>query len=222
MAQQPQQNSSTYQRAYEEWSERIGSAKTQLRNWRLACLCCLVIIVLLLIAIISLINGQKNYVYVAEVKPGSAVVNVHSLDRGYAPTQAQETYFIGRFINQVMDLPLDPVIVRNNWLHAYSFVHGRAKNQLNTYARSNPPFAQVGQETRTVKIKQFHPIGNHSYEFTWTTTTYEPNGRVKSTILYNGVFTVADGYHPKTAQAMLINPLGLRIVYFSFSKQEHS
>lgn len=208
-----------YQRAYEEWEARIGSAKTQMRNWRLACLLSLVLGVLLLVAIIMVLTAQKNYVYVAEVKPGHNIVNVRSMEKSYVPTQAQEEYFVARFIRNIMSVSLDPVVLRRNWLNAYSFIAGKAKAQLNDYARENNPFAQVGQVTKTVHIKNYHPIGNHSYEFTWTQTTYSQNGKAQQVGLYDGIFTVVQGEKPKTARQMLMNPLGLRVVYFSFSNQ---
>lgn len=208
-----------YQRAYEEWEQRIGSAKTQMRNWRLVCIISLLIAVLLLVAMIVVLTSQKSYVYVAEVKPGHNIVNVRPMAKGYQPTRAQEEYFIAKFIQNIMSVPLDPVVLRRNWLNAYSFIAGKAKAQLNDYARQNNPFAEVGQVTKTIRIKNYHPIGNHSYEFTWTQTTYSQNGKVQQVLLYDGIFTVVQGEKPATAQQMLMNPLGLRIVYFSFSNQ---
>lgn len=209
----------SYQRAYDEWEARIGSTRAQLRNWRLACLLILVVAILLLVGIIQLISKQKDYVYIAQLGPKENVVNVRSLDKQYEPTEAQEEYFVSRFIENIMTLPLDPVIARQNWLSAYQLVSGKAKDQLTRFARINKPLSAVGRETKSIEIKDYHPIGDHSYNFTWTQTTYGPKGVVKSVDLYDGIFTVVQGQQPATAKQMLKNPLGLRIVYFSFSEQ---
>lgn len=209
----------SYHQAYDEWSARIGSAKTQARNWRFACLLCLLVLVLLLVAFTMLLSSQKSYVYVAEVKPQESVVNVRAMDQAYSPSQAQEEYFINQFIHNIMTLPLDPVVVRENWLNAYGAVQGKAKYQLNTYARAHNPFSVVGKQTSTVEIQKFNPISNNSYEFNWLVTIYNNNGKVVSKTLYNGIFTVVGGVKPTTQKQLLNNPLGLRIEYFSFSSE---
>lgn len=208
-----------YQKAYDEWSNRIGSAKSQARNWRLACLLCLVIMVLLLVSLVMLLNTQKSYVYVAEVKPAEAIVNVRSMDQSYQPTQAQEEYFISQFISNIMTISLDPVVVRDKWLNAYDSIEGRAKGQLNAFVEKSSPFSKIGKETTTVQIQKFNPISNSSYAFDWLVTTYDDNGKVIGKQLYNGIFTVAGGRKPTTQRQLLNNPLGLRVQYFSFSSE---
>ncbi len=211
-----------YQKAYMDWSMRIGTSKLQAKNWRLACMLSLVLLVLLVIAMIAVLGLQKSYVYVAEVQPQDNIVNVRSLDQPYVPTQAQEEYFVAQFIENMMQLPLDPVILRNNWLKAYSVVQGNAQGQLNQYVQSqNPsPFALVGKRTQTVAITQFNAVSDSSYEFNWRVTTYDNNGKLSGQTLYNGIFTVVQGVPPSNEQELLNNPLGLRIEYFSISNEE--
>lgn len=209
-----------YQKAYDDWSARIGAAKTQTRNWRLACLLSLIVLVLLVIALIALIGLQKSYVYVAEVRAQDNVVNVRSMDQPYVPTRAQEEYFIGKFIKNIMSIPLDPIVLRDNWLNAFSVVDGNAKGQLNGFMQTQNPFQWIGKQTQTVTIQKFDPVSNNSYAFDWTVSTYDNNGRLSSTVLYNGIFTVIQGVVPANQQQLLNNPLGLKIEYFSISNEE--
>ena len=222
MAKQQNKSQVDYEKAAHEWSDRIGSAKAQARNWMVACLLSMVLVILLLLGIFILIHKQKTYVYVAEVKPQDNIVNVHALDKAYVPTQAQQEYFIGKFIRQIMTLPLDPVVARENWLNAYTVVEGKALSQLNAYARANDPFKEVGLYTKVVKIQNYHPISNNSYDFTWTQTVYDAKGIVKSNTLYNGIFTVSLGHSPKTMREMLDNPFGLKLAYFTFTNEGRS
>ena len=122
-----------YQEAFLEWSQRIGTARSQARNWRLAFLLTLAVVVLLVVSIVIALSWHRTYIYVAEVGPGQNVTNLVHVTRDYTPTQAQEEYFIGQFISNVFALPLDPVIARNNWLTAYSMVSGQALQQLTNY-----------------------------------------------------------------------------------------
>lgn len=208
-----------YRQAYNEWSKRIGSAKTQARNWRFACLLCFIVMILMLVALIMLLDTQKSYVYVAEVKPQESIVNVRSMTESYTPTQAQEEYFISQFIERTMALPLDPVVLRNRWLAAYGSTEGRAKEQLNAYARKNDPFKLVGKQTATVDIQKYNPISNSSYAFDWVVTTFDDNGKVISKIAYNGIFTLVSGRKPTNQKQLLSNPFGLRVEYFSISSE---
>ena len=211
-----------YQAAAEEWSERMGSAKSQARNWQLACLGSLLILIALIVAIITLVSVQKTYVYVAEVKPQENIVNVKPASEPYIPSQIQQEYFVAKFIKLIMTLSLDPVVVRDNWMTAYSFVEGNAVQQLNNYAQKNDPFMSVGRMTKVVKIKNFHPLSPNSFEFTWTETSYDMKGAVKATLLYNGIFTLVTGQTPATTDLLLDNPLGLKIAYFTFSVEGRS
>jgi type IV secretory pathway TrbF-like protein len=208
-----------YQRAYEEWSERVGSAKTQMRNWRIAFMLSLFVLILLLICLVMVLGAQKRYVYVAEVRPQDNVVNLRPVDQAYEPTAEQTEYMIGRFIDAIMTLPLDPVVAKTKWLYAYSLTQGRAIEQLNHYMQTNNPLADIGRVTRTVEIRNMHPVSKNSYEATWTQTEYNQQGKIENVVLYDGIFTVAMGPLPTTMQALLNNPFGLQVVYFSFSNE---
>ena len=210
------QTKAQYSKAYDEWEGRVGAAKVQLRNWRLACIGSILVAILLLVAIVMVLASQKTYVYVAEVNPQDSVVNLQALNSAVVPTAAQEAAIVGRFINDIMSLPLDPVVARNNWLEAYGLVAGQAQTQLTNYAQNNPPFAELGSLTQSVSIKNFNVVGSHSYEFTWVQTTYNSNGAVQSQKLYNGIFTVVNTGTPVTTRDILNNPLGIKIAYFNF------
>lgn len=217
----PSQDTDHYQQAYQEWEARLGSARTQSRNWALACIASLIVAILLLVGIIMVLAAQKTYVYVAQVSPADNVVNLQPLNNQFVPTQSQEAHVVGLFIHNIMTLPLDPVVARNNWLQAYNVVTGQALQQLTTYAQQNPPFAQLGNQTASVTIKNFNPISRHSYDFTWVQTIYNSNGAVQSENYYEGIFTVVDTGTPNSVQGILENPLGVKIAYFNFKLGGH-
>jgi type IV secretion system protein VirB5 len=217
-----QKSDQSYRKALDEWSIRIGGAKSQARNWQLACLASLFIVIVLIIAMIILLSVQKTYVYVAEVKPQENIVNVKPATELYVPSQAQQEYFVANFIKLIMTLSLDPVVARDHWMTAYSFVEGGAIGQLNTYAQKNDPFADIGRMTKVVKIKNFHPLSPNSFNFTWTQTIYDMKGNIKSNVVYNGIFTLVTGKTPATTDDLLENPLGLKIAYFTFSVEGRS
>lgn len=206
-----------YERAAQEWNERIGTAKSQAHNWRLACLISLLVSILLLLALIVTLQRDKTYVYVAEVKPGQHIANLQTLPQTVTVTDAQRLFFLARFVKQIMTVPLDPVVLRENWLSAYDQVSGLAITQLTTFAREEKPFAKVGQFTQTVHIQNFHPIGQHTYEMTWTVNQYNMQGQLSQAKVYNGSFTLSQDAQALSGglNSLIHNPFGLKVVYLN-------
>lgn len=215
-------NFQKYQDAYDEWEQRIGSAKTQVKNWRLACLLSIGVVLLLIIIIFMQMSMQERYVYVAEIEPQDNIVNVRPVNQSYVPTVAQKESFIGDFIQNIMSTPLDPVVLNHQWRMAQLSVQGQAQLQLKEYAMNTQPNKQVGQVTQAVKIVNINTLGNNSFDVTWQQTTLNMEGKTQSVLLYGGIFTLSKNKPPKTFQEMLINPLGLRIGYFSFNQKGSS
>ena len=48
----------------------------------------------------------------------------------YQPTEAQIAYHLARFIGDIRGLPVDPVVLREQWLHAYDFTTDRGAAAL--------------------------------------------------------------------------------------------
>ncbi len=215
----PLSDQKRYQLAYEEWSSRVGNAESQLKNWRLAFLLSMLLLLVLSFCLYSVASMHDRHVYIAEVKAGEHVINVQTLPERATPTNAQEAYFINQFLQYTMTLPIDPVIARENWLNAYKIVEGTAIEQLTNYARAHNPFENIGVQTQSIQVEQYHPVSNRSYEVTWIQTTFDTKGHLQSKQLYHGVFTLSQGDIPKTVRDIVVNPLGLKISYFTFSKE---
>ena len=211
-----------YQLAYEEWEKRIGSAKKQARNWMLASIASLIVCILLLVAILVEANRQQAYVYVAEVKPQESVVNVQPASQAYMPTDAQKISFIADFIKNITEIPLDPVVLNKQWQAALLSVSGRAEDQLKQVYSALNPLKALGDKTVTTVVTKSNKVSDNSFELTFQTTTYNRDGAVESVKLYSGIFTFASSATPKTLNNMLINPLGLKIGFFSFSEKGSS
>lgn len=209
-----------YEKAYIEWSDRLGQTRLQLKTWRLAALLSLLLALVLAVVLVMMTSKQSTYVYVAEVRPGETVANKVSLPALFSPTEAQQAYFIGQFINNIMSLPLDPVIARQNWFDAYTMVSGEAQSQLTAFAQSLDPFSALGTETKSVQINAINSVSDRSIQASWTTTTYNSQGAVQDQATYDGVFTLMQGRLPDTTAQLLKNPFGLKIIYFSINRED--
>ena len=211
-----------YQKAYEEWELRIGSAKKQARNWMMAAIAILIVCILLLLAIIIEANRQQMYVYVAEVKPQESVVNVQTASQSYTPTVAQKIAFVSDYIKNITEIPLDPVVLNRQWQSALLAVSGRAEDQLKQVYQAINPLKLVGDKTITTVVTNANEASNNSFEVTFQSTTYNKDGGVESVKTYSGIFTFSPSFPPKTLNQMVINPLGLKIGFFSFSEKGSS
>jgi type IV secretion system protein TrbF len=222
MTKKASENLEQYRKAHEEWDKRIGSARIQARSWRFACLLSVCVSILLIVGILMQLNMRQRYVYVAEVKPQESVVNIRPMSMAYTPTVAQNEAFIGDFIQRIMSVPLDPVVLRNNWLAAFQSIRAKATLQLNQFALQYKSFSDVGTLTKTVNIVNVNAVDDNSYDFTWSVRTINKDGKTTDITLYSGIFTLVESMPPKTMQEMLVNPLGLKIGYFSLSKKGSS
>lgn len=210
----------SYQRAKQEWDDRIGGARVQAKNWRFMALLSMIVSLILLVMLIISLSLDHTVVYVAQVGPGGRVVNVAPLEKSYTPTSAEKEYFLGQFIQLIRSIPLDPVVAKRNWVSAYQFLSARGAQQLNTIMRENNPLKVLGDKTVTVNISDINPISENSYHVDWTEKTIDSSGKLDSTISYSGTFTIMV-QPPKTQTAILQNPLGIYIVDFHISTREN-
>jgi type IV secretory pathway TrbF-like protein len=143
-----------YQKAAQVWDERLGSARVQAANWRLAALSATSLSVMLGLTVLLIVGRSSVVPYVVEVDRLGEVRAVGPAIEAYQPSDAQIAHFLARFIENVRSLSVDPVIVRTNWLHAYDFVTDRGVQTLNEYAREADPFTKIGAKTATAEVTE--------------------------------------------------------------------
>jgi len=208
-----------YQRAGQEWDERMGGARVQAENWRFVAVLSIVVALLLLVMLIVSLSVSQDRVFIAQVTKGGRVVNVAPLTKPYQPNQAQEEYFITRFVKLIQEVPLDPVVAKQNWTNAYYFLSRRGAEQLNAYMRQYNPIKLLGKKTATIKITDINPVSDETYHVTWEETTVDLDGKVEGQKTLSGVFTVMVK-QPTTQEDILRNPLGIYIIDFHISSRE--
>ena len=141
-----------YQRAAQAWDDRIGSARVQAKNWRLAFFGTLALSGGLAGGLVWQSTRGHIVPWVVQVDRLGEAQAVAPAEAGYRPTDPQIAFHLARFIEQVRAIPADPVIVRQNWLRAYDFTTDRGALALNEYARANDPFANVGRVQVAVEV----------------------------------------------------------------------
>jgi type IV secretion system protein TrbF len=206
-----------YQRAAQVWDDRIGSARVQARNWRLAFFGTLALSSGLTAGIIW--QGARGTIvpWVVQVDKFGEAQAVAPADAGYNPTDPQIAFHLARFIEQVRAIPADPIIVRENWLRAYDFTTDKGALALSDYARANDPFAKIGKEQVAVDVASVIRASADSFRVAWTERHYQ-DGSLAETTRWSAILTIAV-QTPRTPDALRKNPLGLFINAINWSKE---
>lgn len=205
-----------YQKAGQVWDERIGSARVQAKNWRIMALGCLSLAVLSSTALVWRSLQSTVTPYVIEVDTTGNPRAIGPAIEAYKPTDAQIAHHLAGFISNVRALSVDPVVVRENWLKAYGFVTDRASTTLNEYARTNDPFANVGQRSRTVDVISVVRVSDNSFQARWIERSFMSGSLDKSTP-FTGLFTIIHE-PPRDAETLRANPLGLYVHSLNWSQ----
>lgn len=212
----PEPAETPYRRAQQEWDARMGSAVLSARTWRRLAFACLAIMAVLVGGLTIVALQQRTFVHVVEVDPQGQVLNVRAADGRWSPSETQTAYHVARFVRLVRSLPTDGVVLRENWLEAYRFLTPQAAAQLTEIARSDDPFLSLGRVGRTVYVRSIIARSDNSWEVSWIERTTNGAGSNDGEA-YSGVFTVTTR-PPRTADEVAVNPLGLLISDFSWSR----
>src|SRR6056297_3895523 len=165
------------QKAAQVWDERIGSARVQARNWRLMALGCLALSAGLSAALAWQSTRSSVVPYVVEVDNLGAAQAVAPALAEYRPTDPQIAWHLARFIENVRQVPADPIVLRQSWLRAYDFTTDRGAVVLNDYARMNDPFAAVGETQISIEVSSVIRASDTSFRVAWIERRYE-NGQL--------------------------------------------
>jgi type IV secretion system protein VirB5 len=206
-----------YQAAAQAWDERIGSARVQAKNWRMMAFGCLALALVMAGGLVWRSAQSIVTPYVVEVDTGGQVRAVGEAATPYRPNDAQIAHHLARFITLVRSLSIDPVVVRQNWLDAYNYTTDRGAAVLNDYARTNDPFARIGQESVTVQINSVVRASDSSYQVRWSEHRFV-NGAAAGIERWTAVVSIVL-QTPRTEQRLRRNPLGIYVNGLSWSRE---
>ena len=206
-----------YQRAAQVWDDRIGSARVQAKNWRLAFFGCLVVSGGLAAGLVWQASRGTITPWVVEVDRLGEARAVAPADGDYRPADPQIAFHLARFIEHVRSIPADPVVLRADWLSAYDFASASGAQALNDYARTNDPFAEVGKVQVAVDVSSVIRASNDSFRVAWTERRYQ-DGALVETSRWSAILTTVV-QPPRTPDALRKNPLGLFVNAINWSKE---
>jgi len=206
-----------YQKAAQVWDERIGSARVQARNWRLMAFGSLLLSGGLSAALVWQSTQGTITPYVVEVDRLGAAQAVTPATADFRPTDPQIAYHLSRFIENVRQIPADPIVLRQNWLHAYDFTTDKGALALNDYARVNDPFAKVGDTQISVEVSSVTRASESSFRIAWIERRYA-NGQLAATERWTAILTIVL-QQPRDAERLRKNPLGIFVNAINWSRE---
>jgi len=206
-----------YQRAGQIWDERIGSARVQAKNWRLAFFGTLALSGALTAGLIWQSLRGSVVPWVVEVDRLGQAQAVAPAIADYRPTDPQIAWHLAHFIEEVRSIPADAIVLRQNWLDAYNYVTDKGALALNDYARTNDPFAEVGHAQVSVEISSVIRASDSSFRVAWIERRYI-DGTLAATEHWSAILTVVL-QTPTDADILKKNPLGVYVHALNWSKE---
>lgn len=208
-----------FQKAKEEWDNRIGSARVQASNWRFFALGALILCIILSFGLIYQSSKSTVTPYVVQVdKNGVAQAIGPAAQANYKPNDAEIKYFLGQFVEKSRGIPLDPVVAKKNWMQIYAYLGQAATIKMNNYMQTAAPADKVGKNTVQTSINVIVQESDNTYQIRWKEEVYSDAGQPLDTYNMTGLFTIE--FHPPTKEEDLMkNPLGLYIKDFNWSRE---
>ena len=206
-----------YQRAGQLWDQRIGSARVQAANWRLMAFGCLALAAVVTADDIRTHSRAVVTPFVVEVDRLGAVQAVAPARADVQPTDAEIAYFLAQFIERVRGLSVDPVVVRQAWLDAYTQITSHAKPMLDAYARETNPFEQIGKRAVTVDLTSVVRASPNSFRIAWIEHPFQ-DGTALAPEHWTAILTVVI-QTPHSEAALRQNPLGIYIDAISWARE---
>lgn len=206
-----------YRRAQQEWDARMGSAVLSARAWRAIAYGSLGLAAIMGVSLTAVAMQKRTFVHVVEVDPQGQVMSVRVANGDWRPSQAAISSELGRFVRMVRSIPTDGVVLRDQWMEAYRFLTPQAAAHLTEIARDDDPFLSLGRNARTVQVRSILARSDRSWEVSWIERNTNETGTTDPQV-YTGVFTVTTRA-PTNADQIAVNPLGILITEFSWSRE---
>ena len=206
-----------YQRAGQVWDDRIGSARVQAKNCRLAFFAMLALSGGLSAGLVWQSARGTITPWVVQVDRLGQAQTVAPAVADYRPTDPQIAWHLARFIEEVRSIPDDPVVLRQNWLEAYNYVTDKGALALNDYARTNDPFSKIGKAQTSVDVSSVIRASNDSFRVEWVERHYVDDA-LAATERWSAILTIVV-QTPTDADRLKKNPLGVYVHSLNWSKE---
>lgn len=208
-----------YMRAQQAWDDRIGSARAQAANWRLAAFAAMGLSFVTLGGYIYERSNTHVATYVVPVDQAGRPGQIELAGRAYQPTKAETAYFLADWVGWIRSRsPTDAVVNAASALRAYNFVDGAGRGELDQVEKANQAAGQTTpNQAVTVQVQSVIQRSPNSFQVNWTETAFRDGDMAKVTH-WTGLFgTIVKPPHDEAA--LRRNPLGVFINSVQISQE---
>ena len=209
------------ERAARKWDEREGEIIVQNYNLRRLLVGLMAVVTILTLGLVYKSLSSNVMPYIVEVdKTTGMVMNVGTVEASahYQAGESVYKYFLSKFLKNTREIPLDPVVYKENLTTAYGFLTKNAATKLQTMLKTEKTTEKFGHQTVQINISTILPMeGGHSYQIRWTEEAFTIGTGEKKVTPYSGIFTVQT-IKSEDEEQLEVNPIGLYISDFSWSK----
>jgi type IV secretion system protein VirB5 len=200
----------------------MGSAIAQAKNWRLAAFGSLALVGLSFGGLVILGMQPKAVPHIIEVDHLGAAVYRGPVSQAadQAPSESAIKYELRRFLEDTRTLSSDLLVLKRNWIDAYTIVTAHAGNTLSAYVQSpdNDPVRRSQEQRVAIEVLSSVRISAESWQVDWRETTYDKNGNPSGPpAVWRAMFRLI-AVKPKGEEDMAKNPLGLFIDEFHWDR----
>ncbi len=212
-----------FRQAQQVWDQRQGTALAQAKNWRLAFFALSALTIVMGVSLITLASQQRIIPILVglDKQTGEATVVGPAEERSAQPGPLEVKYFLAQFLRFVRTVSLDQVVIKQNWLKAYSFLRPEAAGLLNEMTQKdvNSPLNKIGKVLVTVQPLSILQIPEtNSYQLRWRETVFATHGTKLEEYTMLATF-ILEIDPPKDEQTLQENPLGIFIKSFQWNRE---
>ncbi|MCU6244046.1 type IV secretion system protein [Enterobacter asburiae] len=203
-------------RARQEWDERIGSAVSSAKNWRMAAFLSMFVSCCAVFGITYIGSQSKIQPYALDFSgdkptllPPLTAVKADQLRNQYIKN-------IRDFVESSRSVYMDVAAEKKMLFNAYSYlIPGTpAYTQLTQKFKDKDPYKRAETELVKIQITAVLPLADNTWQAEWTETTTDRSGNLLSVQKYKATMNTLI-VPPKTREAATANPLGFYIRTFN-------
>lgn len=209
-----------YHKAGKVWDERMGDARRQAHNWRLAAFFCMFISLVSVGGMIYLGQLPKTEVEVIEIDElGNSVYlgRAGQSMENWRPSEKQIEFHLRSFLRMTRSLSSDMMVVKQSWNDAYNYLANEAVNQLNSETRQLTPFKRMETQTVSISIEDVLRLSPDTWQVDWSEQIWSKNGEILAKESWRGTFKIEIKV-PDTKEKLQKNPIGMYVTHYSWTK----
>lgn len=212
-----------YLKGREEYLNQYGRLSKERDSWKK--------ITMGLVGIVAIMSVGMGYVstrstfipFMLTMDSQTGYVQAHGpvTESKYEPGQAEVIYFLSDVVKKVRTVPLDPVAYRANWDSAGAYIGNKAHQKMLAMITEEGQKDLLGKATVQPTILSVQPMANakNTYVVRWTEEVYALAGGSQKIIAnFSGTFTISLKT-PKDKKDYYVNPIGMVIEDFSWSRE---